>query len=968
MADQINNSKYSSKLAERIREFNSAFKLGVDLGTKEGGIALVKDNQVLFAKTFLDFHKENLKDRRTHRRNRRSRLAKKRRVAILRSWLLRQKVNGKQLPDPYKIKDTPLFKRTNAKNWIDAVVSKQDTSPEAFVRALTTVFRKRGQSYEETAKQIEDMDYRELKDYINSLGSITEEEFNALSEEIKYRSESSETSSEKNRYAGLVDILKTKLSNKENIKNRREREKELEQIVKAFCEANNVHESDKWISQLKSLLNKPIRKVRFTNRIVIRCNICDRPTPKKSRPDIRELLYMDVIRNFLRAGRIEPNEEAINYYKTLYKKAAEIRKSIIKKAPLTEEQKKLKKELSKQLKKYINKDYRASAQKKMLEQIKVLMFEKLSGRSRYCIEHLKARANGEDVEAGYHGHVQKRHDMNIAQKNHDKRVINLIEYMLFRSDESLAMELKNKGIMYITIEAPEPDTKKLKKGKPQKKDERNIKEKLLDEQFDVEGQRFVCIYTGQELSKDRLNEYEKDHIFPESRDGPSIRDNLVITTKEINKEKGDRTPWEWLHDDPVKWQEFKNRVMRLYSSGKITERKKELLLNEGSEFPMDNPTELARAGARVNNFIADLNEMLKKHGLPEAQTLFEKGKPIVQIVRGSETQRLRRQWNAIDPSFIPLKDRAVSFNHAEDAVIAASMPPTFWRSQIYRYTWHFAPSKERSDFALPDIAPNWDDFIAKRNSPIIAVLGKTKYSWKNSGSIFDDTLYKKYNSRAFFKEIYKQPGPKENDDDKINQPTKPIPIDEHKMDPNYKYYHVKVGNKRFLIKSQKGGSLITIKPKHTLWPRTIQVNPTYGSVVLTKGDKGEIELHYNPISPIMSMYKQGIILDMDERLKRALSDKMRYEGPKKELRVHDIIYLPATKRHGEGYFLVTKLGRSGVKVVPEDKLKIRYTKQNSKDLGSESGKDKAKDKSVEIGLNEEDLLYLYNNPDSIRIK
>jgi len=967
MEDQISNPKYGPKLAERIKEFNSAFKLGVDLGTKEGGIALVKDNQVLFAKTFLDFHKKNLKDRRTHRRNRRSRLAKKRRVAILRSWLLRQKVNGKQLPDPYKIKDIPLFKRTNgAKNWIDAVVSKQDTSPEAFVRALAAVFRKRGQSYEEMAKQIEDMTYRELKDYINSLGSITEEEFNALSEEIKYRNESSEKSSEKNKYASLLESLKTKLSNKGDVKNRREREKELEQIVKTFCGANNVHESDKWIGQLKLLLNKPIRKARFMNRIVIRCNVCDKPTTKKSRQDIRELLYMDAIRNFLRAGRIDPNEEVINHYKTLYEKTAEIRKSIIKKVPLTDEQKKLKKELSKQLKKHINKDYRTDAQKKMLEQIKVLMFEKLSGRSRYCTEHLKARAKGEDIEAGYYGHIQKRHDMNIAQKNHDKRVINLIEYMLFRRDESLAKELKDKGIMYITIEAPEPDTKRSKKGEVTKRDERNIKEKLLDEQFDFAGKRFICIYTGQELSKARLNEYEKDHIFPESRDGPSIRDNLVLTTKEVNKEKGNRTPWEWLRNDPVKWQEFENRVMHLYNSGKITERKKELLLNKKQEFPTDNPTELARAGARVNNFIADLNELLKKHSLPEAQTLFENDKPIVQVVRGSETQLLRRQWNAIDPRFIPLKDRAVSFNHAEDAAIAASMPPTFWRSQIYRYTWHFTQNKERPDFVLPNIAPHWEDFITKRNSPIIAALGKTKYSWKNSGNIFDDTLYKGYNDRAFFKEVYKQP--KEDGKDTSNQPTKPIPINEHKMDPNYKYYHIKVDNKRFLLKSQKGGSLITIKPKHTLWPRQIQVNPAYRSLVLTKEDKGKIALHYIPISPIRSMYKQGIILDIDERLKRALSDKIRHEGPKRELRVHDIIYLPATKRHGEGYFLVTKLGKSGVKAVPEDKLKIRYTKQNSKDLGSESGKDKAKDKSVEIGLNKEDLLYLYNNPDSIRIK
>lgn len=39
-----------------------------------------------------------------------------------------------------------------------------------------------------------------------------------------------------------------------------------------------------------------------------------------------------------------------------------------------------------------------------------------------------------------------------------------------------------------------------------------------------------AIYTGERLSKLNIDSYEKDHIFPYSRDGPSIRDNLVLTT------------------------------------------------------------------------------------------------------------------------------------------------------------------------------------------------------------------------------------------------------------------------------------------------------------------------------------------------------------------------------------------------------------------------------------------------------
>src|SRR5207248_11310856 len=95
--------KPSSRLQSHLNDFLGTFRLGVDFGEAAGGIALVHHNEILHAETFIDFHETTLQQRRTLRRGRRSRHAKKMRLARLRSWILRQSINGERLPDPYEI-------------------------------------------------------------------------------------------------------------------------------------------------------------------------------------------------------------------------------------------------------------------------------------------------------------------------------------------------------------------------------------------------------------------------------------------------------------------------------------------------------------------------------------------------------------------------------------------------------------------------------------------------------------------------------------------------------------------------------------------------------------------------------------------------------------------------------------------------------------------------------------------------
>ena len=56
-----------------------------------------------------------------------------------------------------------------------------------------------------------------------------------------------------------------------------------------------------------------------------------------------------------------------------------------------------------------------------------------------------------------------------------------------------------------------------------------------------ERDNYTCQYCGKHLEKDELT---LDHVFPKSRMGPDIWENLVTCCKECNQKKANRTPKE----------------------------------------------------------------------------------------------------------------------------------------------------------------------------------------------------------------------------------------------------------------------------------------------------------------------------------------------------------------------------------------------------------------------------------------
>lgn len=895
----------SQILDRRVEEFNSSLKLGIDVGLETGGIALVQDGKILFAKTLVDFHENSLEKRRELRRARRTRRTKEMRLARLRSWVLRQKVNGKQLPDPYKIlKDPKLwvkfseYKAHTKKplHRIDAVISGQDTTPEGFVRALTLIFQKRGYR-SQNEKFLPSIDF---KSKIKNLEyPITEDYKNELLDEVSKRFNDGEF--DERAYSNFnkkINEIYDKSKNA-NATDRKLIEDKLKKVINTFCSANGIAgRGELWYKQLLHILNKRLRKVRFDNRILINCSICGIHTPLKK--NVRTEEFELALKN-LKSGN-----GAVDYIDGLkrifseienYRKGTDMDVKLIRK-------------------KFFALYKKDKLDENMKQQIEVLIFEPLYGRSRYCRKHLREQLNG-TLKLDY-GKLSPRFTINPGFKNHDDRVIAYLKRLLF--EDKIIDPSK---IRYISIEAPQPKTKRARPGESTKRNEEKIKDRLKKEFGGID------IYSGDKLEKN----FEIDHIFPVAYGGPYLQENYVPCNKSSNRDKKDRTPYEWLSPVPEKFAAFESRVLKLYSKEEISERKKNILLNKEKEYPGENPTTLSRVSGNIGYFVDSLQKMFEEKGLPKPEPTESKTGILIQVTPGWLTEKLRWQWNAVDTKLIPKKDVGNSFNHAEDAALIASIPPASWRNRIFRYTLkNFVPEKgpnkdkkiDRPGMAIPNLAPHWNDFLNANEGPMVKILGKNRVSWHNR---FMDLTYG------------------------LN----PDNLEAKKQSIHTKTETIKNGQKRRIIKRNKGGLLAGLKPSDGPI-RQVTIKPSSNYIILYKNSKNKVDFIHGFINPIVKLYNEKKIKLPEKEMEEI---EMLINVNKKNSKIlrlynHQIIKLHKNGKWPAGHYMISELGKNGIYVIPEDKIKTIGEKVKSKNSGKVYSKKKGK------VLKKEELDRLYN--------
>jgi CRISPR-associated endonuclease Csn1 len=246
-------------------------------------------------------------------------------------------------------------------------------------------------------------------------------------------------------------------------------------------------------------------------------------------------------------------------------------------------------------------------------------------------------------------------------------------------------------------------------------------------------------YTGDKIGFDALfnrGEFQVDHIWPRSRSFDNGLANKVLAEAEINRVKGDRTPFEYLRDTGGDWDEFRRRV----SSLGLPAAKVRRLLNTDLEAALSD--ELAERQLRDTSYTAvAARQFLERLGVPVGTT------------NGRVTAHLSRQWGLYAAAFDRnTKDRTDLRHHAIDALAVALTTPGI----VKRLSDHYG--RELTGRA-PQFAPPWPALwqetrawaermvVSHRVQRKVSGPLHAENSWRHIGADPEDPRYERYGVR-----------------------------------------------------------------------------------------------------------------------------------------------------------------------------------------------------------------------------
>lgn len=930
------NSDVNPHLNDRVNNFLSTLRVGIDFGETAGGVAIVRKNEIIHAETFVDFHDATLEQRRQLRRGRRTRHAKKMRLARLRSWVLRQQIpsdipaarikNKKTyLPDPYDVLQDKrywvqpgIYQQRNknpleSKSWIE-FAEKGDVDASGFVRALTLIFKKRGYKYDD--KDFLEYDAKRLIDFLNSCCLLKESPKMkvAIEEEIKRRSEIKEQTKLKEAFNVALD----RSPQPRKAVPRQIKENELEKIISAFGKRYDLapHITERWKKELVGLLNKVLRQPRFDNRLRSGCSWCGRKTPRLRKEKVRELALRAAVENIrveennrLRPLKEEEKEPFFEWWKKRIKVAAFAKGAkvpIAERAPTIENISKYLEQIGAAKSWIRNAKGRGRFDFPMLPQLNDLLNRTpKQGRAKLCMQHLRMASLGGflcnrhlnsvckigsdlsheklDIISAVHGRYNAP---NPKREQHDLRVLKRLENLLFNKNQKGEDSWRYGPVSFISLEVPEPQTERTAEREQTERKTLTVRQRIYQETGGT------CIYCGNSVS---LENMEMEHIVPKAKNGPDIQINRIASCRKCNHPdtgKGGRLPREWLSG--LEWQDFEKRVATL----PLPEFKKMLLLlKQGENFP-DDPSSLARVGARTGAFVEQLQELFKGYGVEPPELTYVLGKPHVQIIRGRWTKDIRMSWlfkdrDARKPNF-PRKDRTDLFNHAQDAALLAATPPHTWRRQIFveeavrpcvkrdekgnikrnRDGNIETELRQRPCVALLSLAPDWVSFFEKRTSSLVRILGKTKISW-----------HRQFMDLSFYQDPHSLDSPFLKIRKSLDSPSSN-------------------GQRRKITKVPKGGLVIKVPHKdRTTGKRKVQVKPAHIAAILWRDVKGRLKISREYPMPIRKFVSKRMFppIPTDASIVGRL-----YQG--------QVIHL------GNGFYRVKEFPKDGVIIILENAI------------------------------------------------
>jgi CRISPR-associated endonuclease Csn1 len=272
-------------------------------------------------------------------------------------------------------------------------------------------------------------------------------------------------------------------------------------------------------------------------------------------------------------------------------------------------------------------------------------------------------------------------------------------------------------------------------------DERPTRENILRYQL-WEEQNRMCIYTGRPISQTQLfseiGGVDIDHILPRSRTLDDSQANKVLCFRDVNAEKGNRTPYEWLADNhPERYESLIARVLSLRKSDFYTSNKTDRFLIRQ---------------LKVDDFIA--RQLVDTAYITRAtaeylRCMFDADHHVLGL-KGRLTSELRWRWGletlleelpdspawAAAKKLRPgVKNRADHRHHAIDALVIALTD----RSTLQKLSATLGDrlaAREETQLELP-----WKGFRQQIKEKVASILVSHRVERKISGKLHEETLY-----------------------------------------------------------------------------------------------------------------------------------------------------------------------------------------------------------------------------------
>ncbi|MFV0321953.1 MAG: type II CRISPR RNA-guided endonuclease Cas9 [Alphaproteobacteria bacterium] len=232
-----------------------------------------------------------------------------------------------------------------------------------------------------------------------------------------------------------------------------------------------------------------------------------------------------------------------------------------------------------------------------------------------------------------------------------------------------------------------------------------------------------CLYSGRKIDIPHIldeTKLEIDHAIPYSRSFDDSWRNMVLVYTDENRDKSDKTIYEYLKDDPKKWNQFKALCHNLDNPKKAAYISMENFDARKSDAFKNRALNDTRYMAR---FIAD---HLQKELGGSHEIFASDHKAYVKVRPGRLTSFLRHQWGLGD------KDRNTHYHHAVDAAIIAASNQALVQSVSETLKGHTKPKDK------PKPWPSFrEDVLEETQEIFISHMPRRSHS----GALHKETIY-----------------------------------------------------------------------------------------------------------------------------------------------------------------------------------------------------------------------------------